>query len=83
MLEATGGYEAAGALALQAAGRPVLVVNPRQAALRQSQGILAKTDRVDCPLLAQFAATTTLAPLPAHRRLARALAALLADVGNW
>lgn len=56
VMEATGGYEAALACALQAAGLPVAVVNPRQARdFAKSMGRLAKTDRVDARMLAEFA----------------------------
>ena len=56
VLEATGGYEAPLACALQAAGLPVAVVNPRQARdFAKSMGQLAKTDRIDAAILAQFA----------------------------
>lgn len=57
VLEATGGYEAALACALQAAGLPVAVVNPRQARdFAKAMGRLAKTDRIDARMLAEFAA---------------------------
>jgi len=57
VMEATGGYEAALACALQAAGLPVAVVNPRQARdFTKSMGRLAKTDRIDARMLAEFAA---------------------------
>jgi transposase len=56
VMEATGGYEAAVACALQAAGLSVAVVNPRQARdFAKSMGQLAKTDAVDARLLAEFA----------------------------
>lgn len=56
VMEATGGYEAALACALQAAGLPVAVVNPRQARdFAKSMGRLAKTDAIDARMLAQFA----------------------------
>lgn len=56
VLEATGGYEAAVAGALQAAGWPVAVVNPRQARdFAKAMGILAKTDAIDARVLARFA----------------------------
>lgn len=78
VLEATGGYEAPCALALQEAGVPVLVVNPRQARdFAKSQGILAKTDRVDARVLAHFAATTTLTARPLPTGPLRELAALV------
>ena len=58
VLEATGGYEAAIAGALQAAGMPVAVVNPRQARdFAKAMGILAKTDSIDARVLARFAQT--------------------------
>jgi transposase len=57
VMEATGGYEAALACALQAAGLAVAVVNPKQARdFAKSMGKLAKTDRIDARLLAEFAA---------------------------
>lgn len=57
VLEASGGYEAAVAGTLQAAGLPVAIVNPRQARrFAQALGFLAKTDAIDARVLAQFAA---------------------------
>lgn len=57
VMEATGGYEAAVACALQAAGLPVAVVNPKQARdFAKSMGRLAKTDRIDAHTLADLAA---------------------------
>lgn len=56
VLEATGGYEAAAAAALQAAGLAVAVVNPRQARdFAKAMGALAKTDKVDARMLRDFA----------------------------
>ena len=56
VMEATGGYEAALACALQAVGLCVAVVNPRQARdFAKSMGQLAKTDAVDARMLADFA----------------------------
>ena len=56
VMEATGGYEAAAACALQAAGLPVAVVNPKQARdFGKSMGRLAKTDRIDARTLAELA----------------------------
>ena len=55
-MEATGGYEAALACALQATGLPVAVINPRQARdFAKSMGRLAKTDRIDARMLAELA----------------------------
>jgi transposase len=63
LMEATGGYEAACACALQAAGFPVAVVNPRQARdFAKSMGYLAKTDRIDARVLQRFAALLTRQP---------------------
>ena len=56
VMEATGGYEMLLAAALAAEGLPVAVVNPRWARdFARSIGQLAKTDRLDARLLAQFA----------------------------
>lgn len=57
VMEATGGYEAALACALQAVGLHVAVVNPRHARdFARSMGRLAKTDAVDARMLAEMAA---------------------------
>jgi len=56
LMEATGGYEAALACALQAAGLRVAVVNPRMARdFARAMQRLAKTDRIDAGTLAEFA----------------------------
>jgi transposase len=56
VLEATGGLETKLASALAAAGLPVAVVNPRQVRdFARACGKLAKTDRLDAQLLANFA----------------------------
>jgi len=58
VLEATGGHEAEVAWALQLAGWPVVVVNPRQARdFARAMGQLAKTDRIDAQVLAQLGRT--------------------------
>lgn len=55
-MEATGGYEAQLACALQAGGYQVAVVNARQVRdFAKAMGYLAKTDRIDAAVLAQFA----------------------------
>jgi transposase len=85
VMEATGGYEAALACALQAAGLSVAVVNPRQARdFAKSMGQLAKTDAVDARLLAEFGGvlvrrddlSSFIRPLPDDKQLT--LAALVA-----
>jgi transposase len=78
VLEATGGYEVALASALVTAGLPVAVVNPRQVRdFAKSLGRLAKTDRLDARVLAQFAEAIHPEPRPLPDAQARALQALL------
>jgi transposase len=56
VLEATGGLEMPVAAALAAAKLPVVVVNPRQTRdFAKATGKLAKSDRIDAHVLAQFA----------------------------
>jgi transposase len=56
VLEASGGYERAAAIALIERGLPVAVVNPRQTRrFAQAIGRLAKTDKIDAAVLAHFA----------------------------
>ena len=58
VLEATGGLEVDIAAALQLAGYPVVVVNPRQARdFARSMGYLAKTDHIDARVLAHMGQT--------------------------
>lgn len=58
LFEATGGLELPCATALQLAGLPVAVVNPRQARdFARAMGHLAKTDRIDATVLADMART--------------------------
>ena len=56
VLEATGGLEVPTVAALAEAHLPVVVVNPRQVRdFAKATGKLAKTDRIDATVLAQFA----------------------------
>ena len=56
VLEATGGYELEIVRALQRAGAPVAVVNPRRVRdFARASGRLAKTDRIDARIIAHFA----------------------------
>jgi transposase len=56
VVEATGGFERPLVAAMLDAGLPVSVVNPAQVrSFSKSKGQLAKTDRLDAELLAQFA----------------------------
>ena len=57
-MEATGGYELALAGTLQAEGFAVAVVNPRRIRdFARAAGQIAKTDKLDARIIAQFAAT--------------------------
>jgi transposase len=63
VLEASGGYERLLLAELQAAGLPAVLVNPRQVRdFAKATGQLAKTDRLDALLLAQFGAAVR--PIP-------------------
>jgi transposase len=56
VLEGTGGIEKPAAIYLAGKGFPVAVVNPRQVRdFARSTGTLAKTDRIDAQIIAQFA----------------------------
>jgi transposase len=56
VLEGTGGLQAPAVAALALAGLPVVVVNPRQVRdFAKAMGQLAKNDRLDALVLAQFA----------------------------
>lgn len=72
VMEATGGYEAPCACALQAAGFSVAVINARQARdFAKAMGYLAKTDCIDARMLAALA--LVLAQRPERAKLIRAL----------
>jgi transposase len=78
VLEPTGGYEHAVVAALAAAGVPVAVVNARQVRdFARALGRLAKTDRVDARVLAQFGARVRPAPRALPDATTQALDALL------
>ena len=67
VLEATGGYEVSALAALGCANLPAVAVNPRQVRhFAKAMGRLAKTDRLDAHVLAQFATAVKpeLRPLP-------------------
>lgn len=56
LIEATGGYETNMVAALAEAKLPVVLINPRQVRdFAKATGRLAKTDRIDADVLAQFA----------------------------
>jgi transposase len=63
VVEATGGFERGIVASLQAGGLAVTVVNPfRPRQFARSQGLLAKTDRIDARVLALFGEATDLEP---------------------
>jgi transposase len=79
VVESTGGYERALARALADAGLPVVVVNPRAVRhFAKALGILAKTDRLDAAVLAQYGATLKPEPRAARSDVEQALADLMA-----
>jgi transposase len=76
--EATGNYEMPLAAALQVAGLPIRVVNPRQARdFARSTGKLAKTDSIDARALAHFAEAVRPQPRVLPDKEAQRLAAIL------
>jgi transposase len=78
VVEATGGYEAPLVAALGVAALPVAVVNPRQVRdFAKATGRLAKTDRLDAQVLAQFGEAVRPTPRPLPDEEAQALAALV------
>ena len=74
VLEATGGYEDALCLALEAAGVSYHRANPRKAReFARAAGFLAKTDRVDSRMLAAYGTALDLAPSQPRSAPCRAL----------
>ena len=56
VLEATGGLERAAVAILGSKGLPIVVINPRQVRdFAKAKGILAKTDKIDALVIADFA----------------------------
>lgn len=79
VLEATGGYETALTVELQAVQMPVIVVNPRRIRdYARAMGLMAKTDRIDARVIAEFATHPRLARRELPNASARKLKALLA-----
>lgn len=79
VVEATGGYERPVVEALQANNIPVAIINPRQSRdFARALGRVAKTDRIDAAILAQFAKMcrpAATAPVAARMKRLRALVA--------
>lgn len=79
VLEASGGYETRAAAALDLAGLPVAVVNPRQVRdFAKASGRLAKTDALDARVLALYAARMPPPARPRPEATSQEVAALLA-----
>lgn len=79
VMEASGGYERLVVVALATAGLPVAVVNARQVRdFARSQGKLAKTDRLDAAVIAQFGEVSGTVAQPLVPAEARELEALVA-----
>jgi transposase len=78
VLEATGGYERSALFAMQDAGLRVTLVNPRQVRdFAKGIGQLAKTDRLDAIVLAEFARLAAPAPSEITSEKQRELEALV------
>jgi transposase len=79
VMEATGGYELELAIALQTAGLAISIINPRMIRdFARSQGLLAKTDKLDAKAIALYAAILEppkMAMIDAHTCKLRALVA--------
>lgn len=78
VLEATGNLEYAAAAALAAEGVALRVINPRQSReFAKAAGRLAKTDKIDATVLAEFAQKMRPDPRPVPDEQRQRLAALL------
>lgn len=78
VMEATGGLQMPAAGMLAAAGLPVVVINPRQVRhFAKALGILAKTDRIDALVLAQYGEKMRPEPRPLKDEQTQELEALL------
>ena len=78
VVEPSGGYERPVVAALQAAGVPVAVVNARRVRdFARASGRLAKTDRLDARLLADYARRMTPPPTPLRPPVRDRLCALV------
>ena len=79
VMEATGGYESELSAAIWTAGVPAAIVNPRHVRdFARSQGILAKTDRIDAAVIARFGEASDVEARPPVPDEVRELQALVA-----
>jgi len=78
LCEATGGYEKNFVIALADAEVPFRVVNPKRARdYAKSLGVLAKTDKLDAKILAQYAAERKFVPQQMPSETSRRLKELI------
>jgi transposase len=78
VMEATGAFHLCAAAAMAISGLPVVVMNPRQVRdFAKSMGILAKTDRIDAKVLAQYGQSVRPEVLPLKDEQTRELEALV------
>jgi transposase len=78
VMEATGGLEVPLKDALDEGGLAVFVANPKRIRDHaRSMGVLAKTDKIDAKVMADFAAKTELTPQPPRDKAERELDSLL------
>ncbi|MFL5331744.1 MAG: IS110 family transposase [Geminicoccaceae bacterium] len=83
-VEASGGFEAGVAHALQDQGLSVHLLNPRRVrAFAEANGRLAKNDRIDAAVIAQFVATIQTRPMPPRRRDQELLAEAVRTRRQW
>lgn len=79
VMESTGGYETELAVALSDVGLPVAVINPKRIRdFARATGKLAKTDRIDAHVIAQYAATLQPPPQGVWDAQTRAIKGLVA-----
>jgi transposase len=77
-MEATGGYERLPFGQLWGADLPVAIVNPRSIRrFAEAMGVLEKTDRIDCAMIAWYAQTKRVKPTPLGSQTQRRLTALV------
>lgn len=78
VMEATGGYERLPFGQLWGADLPVAIVNPRSIRrFAEAVGMLEKTDRIDCAMIAWYAETKRVKPTPLGSLTQRRLTALV------
>lgn len=78
VMEATGGYERQAFALLWAEGLSAAIVNPRNVRrFADGMGVLEKTDRIDCGIIAWYAAVKRIAPTPPARAVQARLTALV------